>query len=110
MLSNPDPILDGTGRTLCSKRTSWNSPLCASLGYSAPVSSVSPMFYSRFLESVNRWPDFVAVQIQRQPGAQPACLFPSSVTSTDDGHIIESYTYSQLRTMAESVGLWLQQQ
>lgn len=50
-----------------------------------------PGFYHRFLESVERWPDNVAIELQRQQG-EP-----------------ERLTYSELRTQAESVGFWLQQ-
>jgi long-chain acyl-CoA synthetase len=46
-------------------------------------------FYNRFLQSVERWPEVVAVEMQRHAGP------------------IERHTYSQLRTMAESLGLWL---
>ncbi|HEY5164233.1 MAG TPA: AMP-binding protein [Terriglobales bacterium] len=46
-------------------------------------------FYNRFLETVQRWPDLVAVEMQRQSGD------------------IERHTYAELRTMAESVGRWL---
>ena len=46
-------------------------------------------FYNRFLQSVERWPGVVAVEIQRHGGA------------------VERHTYSQLRSMAESVGQWL---
>ncbi|MBZ5628686.1 MAG: AMP-binding protein [Acidobacteriia bacterium] len=46
-------------------------------------------FYNRFLQSVERWPDFIAVEIQRFDGP------------------VERLTYSQLRTMAESLGRWL---
>lgn len=52
----------------------------------------------------------VAVQIQRQPGSQVAPLSAVSVSTTADGHVIESCTYSQIRFMAESVGRWLGQQ
>jgi long-chain acyl-CoA synthetase len=41
-------------------------------------------FYSRFLESVERWPDGVALQVQRRDGT-------------------ESYTYADVRRMAEAV-------
>src|ERR1700675_3895767 len=43
-------------------------------------------FYNRFLQSVERWPDLVAVEIQHHGGP------------------VERLTYSQLRTMAESLG------
>jgi long-chain acyl-CoA synthetase len=46
-------------------------------------------FYNRFLQSVELWPDVVAVEIQRHGGA------------------VERQTYLQLRTMAESLGRWL---
>ena len=68
------------------------------------------MFYSRFLESVNRWPGAIAVEIQRQAGSQVRPLFAESVVTAADGHIVERYTYAQLRTLAESAGAWLQQQ
>ncbi len=65
------------------------------------------MFYSCFLESVERWPTAPAVAIQRQPGA---CLPPSalsSVITAADGHTIESFTYQQLRRVSDGVGQWL---
>lgn len=46
-------------------------------------------FYNRFLESVQRWPGVVAVEMQRQSGD------------------IERHTYAEMRTMADSVGSWL---
>src|ERR1051326_1372250 len=46
-------------------------------------------FYNRFLESVQRWPGLVAVEMQRQSGD------------------LERHTYAELRKMAESVGSWL---
>src|SRR4051794_2266548 len=61
------------------------------------------MFYSRFVEAAERWPDLVAVEIQRQsPPSQS-----SAQTEPHPGSYIESYTYAQLRQMAESVGAWL---
>src|SRR4051794_13407654 len=68
------------------------------------------MFYSRFVESVDRWPLAIAVEIQRQSGSQVAPLFPGTVVTAADGHILERYTYTQLRTMAESVARWIQAQ
>jgi len=47
-----------------------------------------PTFYDRFAECAKRWPNNVAVEIQ-----------------TPDG--IESFTYSELRRMAESLASWL---
>src|SRR6266850_8408767 len=49
-------------------------------------------FYYRFLESVARWPRHIAIELQRQHGD------------------IERLTYSELRSQAESVGSWLEQQ
>src|ERR1039458_9770964 len=65
------------------------------------------MFYSCFLESVERWPSAPAVEIQRQPGASIPHSPLSSVTTTSDGHTIESFTYRQLRRISDAVGEWL---
>src|ERR1700678_143943 len=47
-----------------------------------------PTFYDRFLECETRWPDNVALELQRNDQ-------------------IESCTYAELRQMAESVGHWI---
>jgi long-chain acyl-CoA synthetase len=47
-----------------------------------------PTFYDRFVECSERWPDNVALQLQRH-------------------NHIESCTYAELRRMAESVGRWI---
>ena len=47
-----------------------------------------PTFYDRFIECAERWPGNVAVEVQRTDG-------------------LESYTYAELRGMAESVAAWL---
>jgi len=47
-----------------------------------------PTFYDRFVECVEHWPKNVALEIQRRDR-------------------VESYTYAELRHMAESVGAWL---
>jgi long-chain acyl-CoA synthetase len=47
-----------------------------------------PTFYDRFAQCAERWPDKIAVEIQT----------PES---------IESYTYAQLRKMAEALAAWL---
>jgi len=47
-----------------------------------------PTFYDRFVECSERWPDNVALELQR-----------------DDS--IESCTYAELRRMAESIGNWI---
>ena len=45
-------------------------------------------FYDRFRECADRWPNNAALEIQKR----------------DE---LESYTYAQVRTRAESVGRWL---
>src|SRR5579863_2789199 len=45
-------------------------------------------FYDRFRECAQRWPNNVALEIQRRDR-------------------VESYTYAELRRMAESIGRWL---
>jgi long-chain acyl-CoA synthetase len=47
-----------------------------------------PTFYDRFLACADRWPANVAVEVQRPDG-------------------LESYTYAELRGMAEAVAAWL---
>lgn len=47
-----------------------------------------PTFYDRFVECSQKWPSNVAVEVQRPDG-------------------LESYTYAELRRMAESFGGWL---
>ncbi len=47
-----------------------------------------PTFYDRFVECVEHWPQNVALEIQRRDQ-------------------VESYTYAEVRRMAESVGSWL---
>ena len=47
-------------------------------------------FYSRFLQTVERFPQLVAVEFQRESGT------------------LESYTYADLHRMSGSVGNWLQ--
>ena len=47
-----------------------------------------PTFYDRFVECVEHWPKNVALEIQRRDR-------------------VESYTYAELRHIAESVGAWL---
>jgi long-chain acyl-CoA synthetase len=49
-----------------------------------------PTFYDRFAECAERWPNSTAVELQLQDR-------------------IESYTYAELRRMAESVGRWVQE-
>jgi long-chain acyl-CoA synthetase len=48
-------------------------------------------FYDRFRECAQRWPDNVALEIQRRDR-------------------VESYSYAELRKMAESIGRWLTEQ
>jgi len=49
-----------------------------------------PTFYDRFLACEERWPNNVALELQRHDH-------------------VESYTYSELRRMAESVGRWIEE-
>ncbi len=56
------------------------------------------MFYDRFTESVRQFPDLIAVEFQRESSAVAA-----------GAPAVESYTFTQLRDMAESVGNWLLQ-
>jgi len=65
------------------------------------------MFYSCFLESVAHWPTLIAVEIQRQPGANAPQSPLSSITTAPDGHSIESFTYQQLRYFSDGVAQWL---
>jgi long-chain acyl-CoA synthetase len=65
------------------------------------------MFYSCFLESVERWPTASAVEIQRQPGANAPQSPLSSIITAADGHTIESFTYQQLRHFSDGVAQWL---
>jgi len=50
-----------------------------------------PSFYSCFLESVEKYPDHVAVELQHTAGP------------------VERYTYAELRQQGESVGRWLRE-
>ncbi len=65
------------------------------------------MFYKRFLEAVNRWPDKIALEIQRQPGATPSQIGTSNIITTADGHVVEQYSYRQAQSNAEKIGAWL---
>ena len=55
------------------------------------------MFYDRFMETAHRFPDLITVELQHDSAAVAA-----------GGPPVESYTFTQLRDMAESVGNWLQ--
>src|SRR2546423_9197081 len=52
------------------------------------IPALMPTFYDRFVECAQRWPQNVAVEVQRTDG-------------------IESYSYAELRGMAESIAGWL---
>lgn len=54
-------------------------------------------FYSRFLESVEAWPQNVAVEMRHSAASSQSAS-------------VDRYTYSELRRMAESVGHWLRDQ
>ena len=52
------------------------------------IPALMPTFYDRFVECAQRWPQNVAVEVQRTDG-------------------IESHSYAELRRMAESIAAWL---
>ena len=52
------------------------------------IPALMPTFYDRFVECAQRWPQNVAVEVQRPDG-------------------VESHTYAELRRMAESIAGWL---
>src|SRR6266496_2486542 len=56
--------------------------------FSCIFPALMPTFYDRFVECAERWPQNVAVEVQRPDG-------------------VESHTYAELRRMAESFGSWL---
>ena len=56
------------------------------------------MFYSRFLETVARFPNVTAVEMQRSTAA-------SDSAAAHDG--VERYSYAELRRMSDSIGRWL---
>lgn len=53
------------------------------------------MFYARFVETVERWPQAVALEMQHAP------------TAGDPHPQLESYTYEDLRRKADSIGAWI---
>jgi long-chain acyl-CoA synthetase len=53
------------------------------------------MFYARFIETVERWPDAVALEMQYTP------------TSTNPHPALDSDTYAELRHKADAVGAWI---
>ena len=65
------------------------------MGDKSRQSSGKTMFYARFVETVERWPDAIALEMQHAP------------TAAQPNPEIESYSYTQLRTMAEAVGAWI---
>src|SRR3954453_4451666 len=56
--------------------------------FSCIFPALMPTFYDRFVECAQRWPQNVAVEVQRPDG-------------------IESYSYAELRRMAEPIAGWL---
>jgi len=60
-------------------------------------------FYSRFLQSAEKFPERVAAELQRSSGAETASTAQASRSSAD----VQAITYSELRHKAESVGRWL---
>ena len=56
-------------------------------------------FYNRFLQTVERYPQVTAVEMQH-----------SAKPGREGSPALESYTYSELRRMSESVARWLSEQ
>jgi long-chain acyl-CoA synthetase len=56
------------------------------------------MFYARFVETVERHPDAIALEMQHAP------------TQGNPAPPTESYTYTQLREMSDAVGAWIRSQ
>jgi long-chain acyl-CoA synthetase len=77
-------MLKSLGRELLERKISHDSPRTS-----------DAMFYARFVETVERWPDAVALEMQHAP------------TASDPNPAVESYTYAELRTMADAVGAWI---
>ena len=64
------------------------SPHCGPRRFRVYSPRPMPTFYDRFVECAERWPDNVALELQRHDH-------------------LESCTYAELRRMAESVGRWI---
>ncbi len=62
----------------------------------APPPARAGSFYDRFLQTVERWPQNVAIEVQHSADSK----------RTD----LERHTYSELRAQAESIGGWLEAQ
>src|SRR5580700_12152930 len=76
-------FIDGQGSLLGDVRA-----LCGERNFRVYSPRRMPTFYDRFVECEERWPNHVALELQRN--AQ-----------------VESCTYADLRRMAESVGRWI---
>ncbi|PYY16824.1 MAG: hypothetical protein DMG60_13710, partial [Acidobacteria bacterium] len=59
-------------------------------------------FYQRFVDTAARYPDNIAVELQRTTPASD-----SSASSTSSATDV-SYTYAELRQVADHLGAWLQ--
>lgn len=64
------------------------SQLCGQQSSKIPVSEPMPTFYELFVECAQRWPDNVALEIQKRDS-------------------LESHSYSGVRRMAESIAYWI---
>ncbi len=62
----------------------------------AAPSTRTGSFYDRFLETVERWPQNVAIEVQHSAESKSAEL--------------ERHTYAELRVQAEAIGGWLEKQ
>src|ERR1700684_2783237 len=68
--------------------TAHSEPIQRGTHFSCIFPTTMPTFYDRFLECEKRWPNNIALELQRHDQ-------------------IESCTYAELRRMAESVGRWI---
>ncbi len=67
-----------------------------------------PTFYDRFIECAERWPNNVALEIQRQDSSGNRELRDSDHDrKTSNDHAQDSCTYAELRRMAESIARWI---
>src|SRR5689334_3828518 len=72
------------------RNSGFRSPACRLM---SRTRHVMESFYRRFVETASRYPERIAVELQR---------------SRESTAGIESYTYAELRRIAEHLGAWLQ--
>ena len=59
-------------------------------------------FYQRFIDTATRYPNNIAVELQRSPTVSDSSAVDTSSTTN------VSFTYAELRRIAEHLGAWLQ--